>query len=79
MYFRAGVKVKDVLARFVTPHGVAHGLTGGRDRLGLQLSGPLCFEALKDSRDLGYHGSSPIKNRGGAPHPAEEISPFQSC
>jgi hypothetical protein len=50
----------------ITPHGVAHGLTGGRDRL----SGPLCFEALEDSRDLGYHGSSPIKNRGGAPHPA---------
>src|SRR6266850_4264063 len=54
----------------ITPHGVAHGLTGGRDRLGLQLGGPLWFEALEDSRDLGYHGSSPIKNRGGVPHSA---------
>jgi hypothetical protein len=54
----------------ITPHGVAHGLTGGRNRLGLPVGGPRCCEALEDSRDLGYHGSSPIKNRSGAPHPA---------
>jgi hypothetical protein len=31
------------IEKAITPHGVAHALTCGRDRLGLQLGGPLCF------------------------------------
>jgi hypothetical protein len=37
----------------ITPCGIAYGFTGRVDRLGLQLGGPLCFEALEDSRDTG--------------------------
>jgi len=62
----------------VTPRCVAYGLTGGRERRGLQLGGPLCFEALEDSRDTGYQGGSPRKNRGGASILPEERSVCQS-
>jgi len=62
----------------VTPRRIAYGLTGGRDRLGLQLGSPICFEALEDSRDTGYHGGSPRKNRGGASILPEESSLYQS-
>ena len=66
------------LEETITTDALAHGLTGGRDRLGLPLSGPCCFEALEDSRDLGYPGSAPIKNKVEPPILPEEISPFQS-
>ncbi len=62
----------------VTPRRIAYGLTGGRDRLGLQLGSPICFEALEDSRDTGYHGGSPRKNRGGASILPEESNLYQS-
>src|SRR5216684_4686834 len=62
----------------VTPCGVAYCCTGGADRLGLQLGGPICFEALEDSRDTGYHRGSPRKNRGGASILPEESSVCQS-
>ena len=54
----------------VTLRGIAHGFTGGVDRVGLQLGGPICFEVPKDNGDTGDHGGSPRKNRGRDPHPA---------
>jgi hypothetical protein len=62
----------------ITPCGIAYGFTGGVDCLGLQLGRPIGFEALEDSHNTGYHGSSPRKKRGGASILPEEISVFQS-
>src|SRR6266849_4684168 len=62
----------------VTPCGVAYCCTGGADRLGLQLGSPICFEALEDSRDTGYHRGSPRKNSGGASILPEESRVCQS-
>jgi hypothetical protein len=46
----------------VTPRGIACGFTGGVDCLGLQLGGPIGFEALQDIRNTEYHGGSPLKS-----------------
>lgn len=49
----------DGMQETVTPRRIADGLTGGRDRLGLQLGRPISFEALEDRGDPEDQRNSP--------------------
>jgi hypothetical protein len=45
----------DRIQQAVSPRGVAHLLTSGVDRVGLQLGSPIRFETLEDGGDTGHH------------------------
>jgi hypothetical protein len=62
----------------VTPRRVACDLTGSTDRVGVQLGGPIRFEAVQDSHDTGDHGGSPIRKRGELTILPEDRRAFQS-
>ncbi len=46
----------DRIQQAVSPRGIARLLTGGVDRVGLQLDSPIRFETLEDGGDTGHHG-----------------------